>query len=414
VDRWTLQRLQARATLRQRLAGRVTSAEIERSRERSLTYAAELEERVERKAETRLTCKKKYRNRLERSEFLLAFLRETRRATEIVPEISPTTRWTTPEIQVVLIGHVSIAEESCLRARPRGATLRTQTSRGAFKGSCSSSGEAGEKCNFNGDKKKGRMMHRSTSNEKRESEEEPSLSSLVGGRSGGWRRRELFLTRCSRAAGRNLLPISSTRSQSFASFPQARNEPTAILQASSTCSQRGQCTIRQSDITRSYITQRGSALLSFSGEESRGETRSLRGDTDRKRPPRHPPFLAARGRRGARKPGREERPGGQAKDTRLPAACLLAAKRVGIDPVCRAALVFGAQTFARTCPACSRRPIIVDSKDIIRKRERERGRERERERERETGGKASNPSSVSGFGASRGEQGWPKGGPLAS
>lgn len=50
--------------------------------------------------------------------------------------------------------------------------------------------------------------------------------------------------------------------------------------------------------------------------------------------------------------------------------CLLPAMR-GIDPVCRAALVFGAQTFARTCPACSRRPIIVDSKDIIRKRDRQ-------------------------------------------
>lgn len=43
----------------------------------------------------------------------------------------------------------------------------------------------------------------------------------------------------------------------------------------------------------------------------------------------------------------------------------------GIDPICHVALVFGAQTFAKTCPACLRRPIIVDSKDIIRKRDTE-------------------------------------------
>ena len=55
----------------------------------------------------------------------------------------------------------------------------------------------------------------------------------------------------------------------------------------------------------------------------------------------------------------------------------------GIDPVCHVALVFGAQTFAKTCPACLRRPIIVDSKDIIRKRDTEREREREREEGRE-------------------------------
>ena len=60
----------------------------------------------------------------------------------------------------------------------------------------------------------------------------------------------------------------------------------------------------------------------------------------------------------------------------------------GIDPVCHVALVFGAQTFAKTCPACLRRPIIVDSKDIIRKRDetrRERARAGREGRETKTG-----------------------------
>lgn len=69
-----------------------------------------------------------------------------------------------------------------------------------------------------------------------------------------------------------------------------------------------------------------------------------------------------------------KRPGGQPKDSGISqtglVVCLLPTTR-GIDPVCHAALVFGAQTFVKTCPACPRRPIIVDSKDIIRKRDRE-------------------------------------------
>lgn len=81
-------------------------------------------------------------------------------------------------------------------------------------------------------------------------------------------------------------------------------------------------------------------------------------------------------RRAGRKDGKEGKRNDRSTNRRTRGisprtiVCLLPATR-GIDPVCRAALVFGAQTFAKTCPACSWRPIIVDSKDIIRKRDRQ-------------------------------------------
>jgi len=90
-------------------------------------------------------------------------------------------------------------------------------------------------------------------------------------------------------------------------------------------------------------------------------------------------------RRAGRKNGRKahkttERPTkGQRDITGRTVVCLLPATR-GIDPVCHAALVFGAQTFVKTCPACPRRPIIVDSKDNS--KERQRGMRGRREGER--------------------------------
>lgn len=79
-------------------------------------------------------------------------------------------------------------------------------------------------------------------------------------------------------------------------------------------------------------------------------------------------------RREGRKEGRKEtarQPTKRIRRDMISLAGFFQPATNGIDPICHVALVFGAQTFSKTCPACLRRPIIVDSKDIIRKRDTE-------------------------------------------